>query len=312
MTTSFDALKKNRSKSLEALTDQLSKINSKGYNNSDDGKHWKCTRDSSGNGMAVIRFLPAPANEDVPFVRIWDHGFQGPGGWYIEKSLTTIGKEDPMSEINSKLWNSGIESDKELARKQKRRLQYVSNIYVVKDPGNPDNEGKVFLFSYGKKIFDKLNDLMNPSFEDEKPINPFDLWDGANFRLKIRQVEGYANYDKSDFDTPGPLFDEDEKLEAVWKQAHSLAELIDPKNFKTFEELQAKAYKALGINGGTSSPSKAKTVVEDDEDEDLDMSKLGAKSTPEPEQKAKEEKASSAKVDDDDDDLEYFRNLGKA
>lgn len=308
--SSFDALKKNRSKSLEALTDQLSKINSKGYSNSDDGKYWKATRDSAGNGMAVIRFLPAPDGEEVPFVRIWDHGFQGPGGWYIEKSLTTIGKEDPLSEINSKLWNSGIESDKEIARKQKRRLQYVSNIYVVKDPGNPENEGKVFLFSYGKKIFDKLNDLMNPSFEDETPVNPFDLWEGANFRLKIRQVEGYANYDKSDFDSVGPLFDDDSKMEAAWRQCHSLKELVDPKNFKSFEELQAKLYKVLGINGAsTTTSSKKETVVDDEEDEDLDMSKLGNKAAPEPETKSKAEE--TIKVDEDDDDLDYFRNLAK-
>lgn len=307
--SSFDALKKNRSKSLEALTDQLSKINSKGYSNADDGKYWRATRDATGNGMAVIRFLPAPDGEEVPFVRIWSHGFQGPGGWYIENSLTTIGKDDPLSEINTKLWNSGVESDKEIARKQKRKLQYVSNVYIVKDPGNPENEGKVFLFSYGKKIFDKLNDLMNPSFEDEKPVNPFDLWEGANFRLKIRQVEGYANYDKSDFDSTGPLFEDDAKMEAAWKQCHSLKELIDPKNFKSFEELQAKLYKALGINGTATASKKQESVIDEDDDGDLDMSKLGNKSAPEPETKSKKEEIST--VSEDDDDLDYFRNLAK-
>jgi hypothetical protein len=305
---SFEALKKNRgSKSLEKLSSQLEKINSKGYSNADDGKYWKPSKDSAGNGFAIIRFLPAPDGEDMPFIKIWDHGFQGPGGWYIENSLSTIGKEDPVGEMNSKLWNSGVESDKEIARKQKRRLKYISNIYVVKDSSNPENDGKVFLFSYGKKIWDKLNDLMNPSFEDENPVNPFDLWEGANFKLKIRQFEGYPNYDKSEFDSPSALFDDDEKLEKVWKQTHSLQEILDPKNFKTYEELQAKLHKVLGITGDTSKRKAAPVTAEDDLDEDLDMSKLGNKAAAPKE--AKEEDNSSS--DEDDDDLAFFKNLAK-
>ncbi len=305
--TSFDALKKNRSKSLEKLTEQLEKIGSKGYSDPNEGKFWKPTRDSAGNGFAIIRFLPAPATEDMPFIRIWDHGFQGPGGWYIENSLTTIGQPDPVSEVNSKLWNSGSEADKETARKQKRRLKYISNIYVIKDSANPDNDGKVFLFSYGKKIWDKLNDLMNPSFEDEKPVNPFDLWEGANFRLKIRQFEGYANYDKSEFDSPSALFDDDDKLEAIWKQEYSLQELLDPKNFKSYDELQAKLHKVLGVTGDTSKRKSAASSAEDDLDEELDMSKLGKTSAP----KATKEQASSVSDDEEDDDLSFFKNLAK-
>jgi hypothetical protein len=305
---SFDALKKNRSKSLEKLTEQLDKIGSKNYSDPNEGKFWKPTKDSAGNGFAIIRFLPAPEGEDMPFVRTWDHGFQGPGGWYIENSLTTIVLPDPLSEYNGKLWNSGNESDKEQARKQKRRLKYVSNIYVVKDSGNPDNDGKVFMFAYGKKIWDKLNDMMNPSFEDEAPVNPVDLWEGANFRLKIRQFEGFANYDKSEFDSPSALFDDDDKLETTWKQEHSLQELLDTKNFKSYDELQAKLHRVLGIAGDTAKRNSAPTSAENDLDEDLDMSNIGGTE----EQKASKEQATSAPVaDDEDSDLDFFRNLAK-
>jgi len=305
---SFEALKKNRTKSLEKLTEQLEKIGSKGYSDPNEEKFWKPTRDSAGNGFAIIRFLPAPDGEDMPFIQMWDHGFQGPGGWYIENSLTTLKQPDPVSEYNSKLWNSGVEADKEQARKQKRRLKYISNVYIIKDSGNPDNEGKVFLYSYGKKIWDKLNDLMNPSFEDEAPVNPFDLWEGANFRLKIRQFEGYANYDKSEFDSPTALFDDDDQLETIWRQEHSLAQFHDPKNFKTYEELQAKLHRVLGIVGDTSKRAAAPTSAEDDLDEDLDMSKLGGTAESKPH---KEESASTAMADDEDSELEFFRNLAK-
>ena len=314
MTTSFDALKKNRSKSLEKLNEQLNKIGSKTYSNPDEGKYWKPTRDSAGNGMAIIRFLPAPADEDMPFVRLWDHGFQGPTGkWYIENSLTTLGLEDPVGELNKRLWNSGNDDDKKQAQKQKRRLHYISNIYVIKDSANPENEGKVFLFKYGKKIFDKLNDLMNPSFEDENPVNPFDLWEGANFRLKIRLFEGYPNYDKSEFDSPAPLFEDDAKLEAIWKQEHSLKEVIDPKLFKSYDELKTKLHQVLGLDEGSSSRKGSTSRAEEELDDELDMSKLSApKSAPAPEPKAA---ASSFEADissgDDDDDLEFFKNLAK-
>jgi len=209
---------------------------------------WKPDVDKAGNGYAVIRFLPAPEGEDVPFVRVWDHGFQGPQGqWYIEKSLTTIGQKDPVSEYNTMLWNSGIESNKDLVRKYKRRLSFYSNIYVVKDPTRPENEGKVFLFKYGKKIFEKLNDLMNPQFEDESPVNPFDLWGGANLKLKIRNVEGYRNYDKSEFEESAPLSSDDSLLETVWKSQYSLSDFVEPSNFKSYDELKTKLYRVLAL-----------------------------------------------------------------
>lgn len=308
---SFDKLKKNRTKSLEKLTDQLSKIASKGYSNPDEGKYWKPTRDSAGNGFAIIRFLPAPDGEDMPFTRIWDHGFQGPGGWYIENSLTTLGQDDPVSEFNSKLWNSGVEADKEQARKQKRRLHYIANVYIIKDSGNPENEGKVFLFKFGKKIFDKLNDLMNPSFEDEQPVNPFDFWEGANFRLKIRQFEGYANYDKSEFDSPSALFEDDSKLEEVYKQEHSLAEITDPKNFKTYDELHAKLYRVLGLTGDAGKRANAASSAESDLDEDLDVSKLG-KTADAPSMKEDTSSSADTTTSEDDDDLEFFKNLANS
>lgn len=311
MATDFQSLKKNRSKSLEKLNEQLTKISSKSYADPNEGKFWKPTRDSAGNGFAIIRFLDSPSGEDMPFVRLWDHGFQGPGGWYIENSLSTINQPDPVSELNSKLWNASSDDEspeRKQARKQKRRLHYISNVYIVKDSGNPDNEGKVFLFKYGKKIWDKLNDLMNPSFEDEKPVNPFDLWEGANFRLKIRQFEGYANYDKSEFDSPSALFDDDDKIEAVWKQSHSLQELIHPKNFKSYDELKAKLHRVLGIAGADADLRSNATKSAEEEFDELDMSK----STPsKKEAAAPQMKEQSSSMEEDDDDLEFFRNLSK-
>lgn len=303
---SFDALKKNRSASLGKLNAQLEKISTKSYSDPNEGKMWKPTRDKAGNGFAIIRFLPAPKGEEMPFVRVWDHGFQGPTGlWYIENSLTTINQDDPVSEYNGKLWNSGLDSDKEIARKQKRRLKYVANVYVIKDSGNADNEGKVFMFSFGKKIFDKLNDLMNPQFEDEAPVNPFDLWEGANFRLKIRQFEGYPNYDKSEFDKSSALSDDEAELERVYNSEHPLQDLIDPKNFKSYNELKAKLYRVLALDEEASAPSKA---VDDDQ---FDLSSMGNAEKTAPTPTLKEAKTSTKKpvVEDDDDDLSIFQEL---
>lgn len=304
---SFDALKKNRSASLGKLNAQLDKISTKSYSDPNEGKMWKPTRDKAGNGFAIIRFLPAPKGEEMPFVRVWDHGFQGPTGlWYIENSLTTINQDDPVSEYNGKLWNSGLDSDKEIARKQKRRLKYVTNVYVIKDSGNADNEGKVFMFSFGKKIFDKLNDLMNPQFEDEAPVNPFDLWEGANFRLKIRQFEGYPNYDKSEFDKSSALSDDESELERVYNLEHPLQDLIDPKNFKSYNELKAKLYRVLALDEEASTPSKA---VDDNE---FDLSSMGNSEKSAPTPTLKEAKTTSKKpavTDDDDDDLSIFKEL---
>jgi hypothetical protein len=254
----FAKLKANSGKkSLETLTAELSKLNNQGEKKSDD-RFWYPATDKAGNGYAVFRFLPAPGDEDVPFIRMFEHGFKGPtSSWYIENSLTTIGKQDPVGELNTQLWNSGIDSDKEIARAQKRKLHFISNIYIIQDQANPENNGKVFLFKYGKKVFDKLNEAMNPQFADEKPMNPFDLWEGAHFKLKIRNVEGYRNYDKSEFSGSGPLFGDDSEMEAVWKKCHSLKAFLDPSNFKSYDELKARLNKVLGVDGFTSRSAVA-------------------------------------------------------
>lgn len=307
MTSSFAALKQARSKEFDKLNSQLQSMNS-GAPSGDD-EYWKLEVDKAGNGYAILRFLPAPQGEDMPFIRLWDHGFQGPGGWYIENSLTTIGQDDPVSEFNGKLWNSGIESDKDIARKQKRRLGFHANVYIVKDPANPQNEGKVFKYKFGKKIFDKLNDMMNPQFEDEDAVNPFDFWEGANFKLKARNVEGYRNYDKSEFDTPGVLTKPDgtpmtdEELEAVWTKQYSLQEIIDPKNFKSYEELKTKLYKVLGLDGGAHAPTN---TAEDDDASEMDFTPKFRESAP---RTMDEAPSPSATADDDDDDLSFFKNL---
>lgn len=292
----FASLKSSRKSQFDKLSAAAEKVSgNQSPANGPDERFWKPTVDKAGNGSAIIRFLPAPAGEDVPFVRYWDHGFQGPGGWYIEKSLTSIGLDDPVGEYNSKLWNSGLEADKEVARKQKRRLHYVSNILVVADPGNPSNEGKVFLYEYGKKIFDKINDLMHPQFEDEDAVNPFDFWEGANFRLRIRQVEGYRNYDKSAFDSVTKAADEDE-LEGIWKREHGLSDIIDVKNFKSYEELQLKLNRVLG---GTAVNTRAEEAVV----EDVAPAWTAPSAVP------KQEDVAVSTFDDDDDSLDFFKKL---
>ena len=243
---SFAKLKQQRAQAIQKLVSAAETTTEK--KNYGDDRMWAPTVDKAGNGYAVIRFLPAAESEDLPWARFWDHGFKGPTGkWYIEKSLTSIGQQDPVTEMNSQLWNSGIESDKDTARQRKRRLHYVSNIMVVSDSANPQNEGKVFLYKYGKKIFDKVMDVMQPQFEDEDPMNPFDFWGGANFKLKIRQVEGYRNYDKSEFDATTELLGGDEsKLEAVFEKLYDLKEFADPTKYKTYTELKKKLYFVLG------------------------------------------------------------------
>lgn len=309
MTTSFSALKKARTSSFDKLNSQLQKMGTQATGKGDD-KFWKPEVDKAGNGYAVLRFLPEAQGEPVPFVRIWDHGFQGPGGWYIENSLTTLNQEDPVSEYNSKLWNSGHDEDKETARKQKRRLNYIANVYVVQDSANPSREGQVFLYKFGKKIFDKLNDAMNPQFADEAPINPFDLWEGADFKLKIRQVEGYRNYDKSEFSSVAPIASSkgalsEEEMEAVWSQEHSLQEIVDPKNFKSYNELKAKLYKVLGLDGSKHAPNAAA----EDNDTGTDFTpKFKEQSAP----KAKSAPApAQAMEEDSDDSLDFFKSLAE-
>lgn len=300
MTTSFAQLKNNRQSQFEKLATE---INKGSYESKDDNRFWKPEVDKAGNGYAVIRFLPAPPNEDTPFVRIWDHGFQGPGGWYIEKSLTTLGQKDPVSEYNTQLWNSGIEENKDTVRKQKRRLHYISNIYVVKDPANPQNEGKAFLYQYGKKIFDKLNDLMSPQFQDEEPINPFDFWEGANFKLKIRQVEGYRNYDKSEFDSKSPLLNDDDELENIWKQEHSLKAFLEPSNFKSYDELKARLHRVLGWN---QNQFEEKPQISESAES------VSSFQTAAPTFNTKPTKSESEDVSwDDDEGLDFFKKLAE-
>ncbi len=285
-------LKNNRdqiSKLVQAAEAVGGKTETKSYA---DERIWKPTVDKAGNGYAVIRFLPAPEGEELPWVRYWDHGFKGPTGlWYIENSLTSIGQNDPVGEMNSRLWNSGIESDKQKARDQKRRLHYVTNIYIVSDPGNPDNEGKVFLYKFGKKIFDKIMDVMQPAFQDETPVNPFDFWKGANFKLKIRNVEGYRNYDKSEFDSESALAD-DEKLEVIYDKCHSLKEFTDPSSYKTYDELKAKLMRVLG----EESTMGAYTVKEE--------AKIN-------EPAPIKEPITAEQVSDDDDTMSYFAKLAQ-
>tara|TARA_R100000152_G_C6781803_1_gene217196 strand:+ start:2306 stop:3166 length:861 start_codon:yes stop_codon:yes gene_type:complete len=262
---SFASLKKQSS--LGSLTAKLVKeVEKTNSANKGDERLWKPEVDKAGNGYAVIRFLPAPDGEDLPWVKLYSHAFQGPGGWYIENSLTTVNQKDPVSEFNTQLWNSGVDSDKEIARRQKRKLSYYTNIYVVKDPANPQNEGKVFLYKFGKKIFDKIMGAMQPEFEDESPINPFDFWQGADFKVKIKKVAGYWNYDSSEFAAVSPLLDDDDALEALWKKEYSLAELVDSSQFKSYDELKTRLNAVLKLN---SAPAKKAISVEEELEEEI-------------------------------------------
>ena len=298
MASSFASLKKNRSADLERLNQSIEKINNPKNNFSrEDERFWKAELDKSGSGYAVIRFLPSPENEDMPYVRVFNHGFQGPGGWYIENSLTTIGQKDPLAEYNSTLWNSGIEANKEIARKQKRRLTYFSNIFVVEDKANPQNEGKNFLFRYGKKIFDMVSSMANPEFEDETQVDVFNLWDGANFKLKIRKLDGYSNYDKSEFVTAAPLLDDDDKMETVWKSQHSLEEFVNESNFKSFDDLKTRLDTVLG---NTPSPAMSAPASVEATSAPFDGGHP-ITSTP-----------SSTGETTNDDNLDYFKKLAEA
>jgi len=300
-----DLKKKSR---LGSLTEKLVKEVEKGTGSKTvDERFWKPEMGKGGTGSAVIRFLPAPEGEDLPWVKLWNHAFQGPTGqWYIENSLTTLGQKDPVSEHNSQLWNSGLESDKDIARKQKRKLSYYSNIYVVKDPVNPDNEGKVFLFKFGKKIFDKITAAMQPEFEDEEPINPFDFWQGANFKLKIKKVAGYWNYDSSEFARQEPLLDDDDAMEELWKKEYSLTAIVAPDQFKSYDELRTRLDYVLGIKG-TPRFQDQETV----EEEQQFRSENRAEPAPSVPQSMKEELTdlSSNNADEEDDTLSYFQRL---
>ena len=290
---SLSTLKK--SNSLDKLLGAVEKENAPQEKKSYvDERLWKPVMDKTGNGYAVIRFLPAVKGEDMPWAKVWNHAFQGPTGqWYIENSLTTVGQNDPVSEMNSAYWNSGVESDKEIARRQKRKLQYFANIYVVSDPTNPQNEGKVMLYRFGKKIFDKCMEAMQPAFQDETPVNPFDFWEGANFKLKIRKVDGYWNYDKSEFEAPSALFDNDDDIEAVWKKEYALSEFTSETNFKSYDELKTRLDMVLA---GTTKVGSAAEIMED-----APKAAPVVDTAPAP--------APSVTQDDEDDTMDYFQKL---
>jgi len=297
---SFASLKKNRS-DFSKLTQELEKTVSPQQTSSNrDERFWKPSVDKTGNGYAVFRFLPSPDGEDLPWARVFNHGFKGPGGWLIDNCLTTIGKKCPVCEANTELWNTGSTANQNIVRDRKRKLKYISNIYVVKDPANPENEGKVFLYQYGKKIFDKLQDLMRPEFEDEAPINPFDFWSGANFKLKIRKVDGYQNYDKSEFDISSPLSENDEELESIYNMQHSLEEFVSPEKFKTYEQLKERLDKVLGTVQATTT-AEEELITESE-----------TIRAPVVESKPHVEKVSAYETtedDDEDDSLSYFQKL---
>jgi hypothetical protein len=296
---SLAALKKNRMSDINKLVAAAEKVSGGGAGQEksyEDNRFWKPEVDKAGNGYAVIRFLPAPEGEDLPWTRYWDHGFQGPGGWYIEKSLTSIGQNDPVGELNTKLWNSGLDSDKEIARKQKRRLHYVANVLVVSDPAHPENEGKVFLYQFGKKIFDKMMDVMQPQFQDEEPVNPFDLWEGANFKLKIRNVEGYRNYDKSEFDKQSAVSNDESELEDIYGKVYTLKDFTDSKNYKSYEELKAKLERVLG---GSAPRTTAESITLDEQSSSPTARTAAPKFSP----------VEAGEDDGNDDTLSYFSKL---
>ena len=296
---SLAQLKKSNSldKLLGAVQSENSPQEKKSYV---DDRIWKPVMDKTGTGFAIIRFLPGPKGEELPWAKLWNHAFQGPTGqWYIENSLTTIGQNDPVSEHNSALWNSGVESDKEIARKQKRKLQYYSNIYVVKDGANPENEGKVFLYRYGKKIFDKIMETMQPAFEEDSPINPFDFWEGADFKLKLRKVDGYWNYDKSEFADPSALSKKDDELEKIWGQTHSLTAFTDNSNFKSYDELKKRLDVVLSGTTKVGNVTEMTTSFDDSPEVSVVVD-------------TKEEPAPTITVSEDDDDtMSYFEKLAE-
>ena len=310
---SFSNLKKQSS--LGNLTAKLVKeVEKLNTNSNSDDRLWKPELDKSGNGYAVIRFLPAPDGEELPWAKMYSHAFQGLGGWYIENSLTTIGQKDPVSEYNRELWNSGNEADKETVRKQKRKLSYYANIYVVKDSANPSNEGQVFLYKFGKKIFDKIMEAMQPEFEDETPINPFDFWQGANFKLKIKKVAGYWNYDSSEFERPGALLDDDDALEALWKKEYSLAAQTAADQFQSYEDLKQRLDYVLG-NKGTPRFQDQETVEEEEQfrrenrgEEPSFTPKFSSTPTPTPHPAPEPSLETTA---EEDDALSFFQKLAE-
>ncbi len=296
----------------EKLIKQVEKLNDGG--SKDDDRFWKPVMDKSGVGSAVIRFLPAPEGCELPWAQVWSHAFQGPGGWLIDNCLTTLGQQCPVCEKNRVLWNSGSDRDKEEARKQKRKLSYYANIYVVRDPANPDNEGKVFLYKFGKKIFDKIMAAMQPEFDDEQPINPFDFWTGANFKLKLVKKDGYWNYDKSEFASPSALLDgDDDELETIYKSLSNLNDFTDPKEFKSYDELKKRLDYTLGLRGVPKNQDPEVVA----EEEDWDRERRGETTSSSSRSSSFDDvEVSSSKYSDDDEDeddaLSYFQKLAES
>ncbi len=295
---SFSELKKKSS--LGSLTSKLlnevEKMNTSGSGT--DERVWKPEVDKAGNGFAVIRFLPAPEGEEYPWAKVYTHAFQGTGGWLIDNCLTTINQSCPICEANRELWNTGSKSNQEIVRQRKRKLSYYSNIYVVSDKAHPENEGKVFLFKYGKKIFDKISAAMKPEFDDETPIDPFDFWSGANFKVKITKKDGYWNYDKSEFESQGTLGNyDDDVLEGIWKKAYSLEEFVKPDAFKNYEQLDTRLKSVLG-----------KKQIKQDESYETEDDNRGSF-----EEEIVTSKTSSRSIesDDEDDTLSYFQRLAE-
>ena len=302
----FSSLKKNKASVFSQLQKQLEKTQQVG---TVDERFWKLSTDKAGNGFAVIRFLPAGDGEDMPFVKLYSHAFQGPGGWYIENSLTTLGKNDPLGEYNRELWNSGDESLKEQVRKQKRKLQYYSNVYIVKDPTNPDNEGRVFLFRYGKKIYDKIMEAVNgDELEGREGYNPFDFWTGANFKLRAKKVAGYPNYDSSEFESPSTLEDlDDAQLESIWKREFALQSIVAPDQFKSYDQLQERLNAVLNLKG-----SAKREVVEEAAPSNKFATKPPTPTAPEPTVTEDVSASQSSVVEEDDDVLDYFQKLAES
>ena len=291
--SNFDAITK-------ALETKLSPEDQSNKNKYQDDRLWKPELDKTGNGYAVIRFLPAPNGEEMPWQRVWSHAFQDKGGWYIENSLTTLNHKDPVSEDNTRLWNTGVDSDKDIARKRKRKLSYYSNIFIVSDPKHPENEGKVFLFKFGKKIFDKITEAMNPAFEDEKPINPFDFWSGANFKLKIRKVDGFWNYDKSEFEAPTAIADNDDTIKEIWGKQYPLKPFLEASNFKSYDDLREKFNRVIAGSKNTETASE------------IDLPPTTSGTAPVQKTAAVGQVNEASKSGDNDDDtLSYFSRLAE-
>ena len=302
---SFKDLKKSSTDSMKRLLNEAEKLKKGGGESSyEDNRIWKPTLDKSSNGYAVIRFLPASEGEDLPWIRQFSHGFQGKGGWYIENCPTTIGGKCPVCEANNELWNSGNDDDKNIARDRKRKLSYISNILVISDPSAPENEGKVFLYKYGKKIFEKIEEKMHPQFQDEEAVNPFDYWKGAEFKLKVRKVDGYVNYDKSEFAAPMPLFGgDDSKLEAIWKTQYPLKDFTNPKEYKGYDELKRKF--DMVLSGGSNAPKRAEEI------EDSEETSEESWSAPPKSKSAKEIKTENEQTDFSGDAMSYFERLAR-